>query len=631
MISDSECTKNWGKSEKFDCISGEEYYQAVDDFQQNVNVEILEYNSEKICQIILDQKGSDQRLCNRIVKLYDIIANFQNGSEDVSKYVKQTIRAIVLVLEKSKSEYSDFFISVLSSAFINYHKQYQDLLNEEFFDVCKNQKLAIPLAKMTSLACDAFFKSCLKYCQNGEQVEEILIQTSLSDKIVQDLAKRLLFRLSALENWTMYSNFATFVSLRFDEEIVKNLLKQTMSLWSDPIIAKAYVYKEVIHYTKLCLVLFANLSPKVALSMQDDIMKFVAQGLPNHFSSTDHRSIQLAKFFCEILTESLKLYEKRNEEIPQTLRQPEDEINQQLLKSVPNCKKSKHFWQNFKLEKLNLKVILAAKDISKFKVEKEVIEENDDDDDDDDLEAIETLEPPIKCSVPYIRDFIETLSEDKPYEERLAIFSSLPTVVKHQIKHEHPQIGLGLINMLVRWENDFESTEMDMLRKRSLCNVLSSKMEGNVQHLCSIFPKESTRVPQQFLIVDVLTRAASESNLADLQILSKAAFDHMLQIDLFETREVPLRIPVILFFHRLLSTMPSQMIRSEMVENYIKALTYMTKVDKATEQTISYSLHNLVDKLRDVQFANEESKNNDLSQRLAEMRSWMANLQINSS
>ena len=94
--------------------------------------------------------------------------------------------------------------------------------------------------------------------------------------------------------------------------------------------------------------------------MQDDIIKFVAQGLPNHFSSTDHRSIQLAKFFCEILTESLKLYEKRSEEIPKTLCQPEDEINQQLLKSVPKCKKSEHFWQNFKLEALNSKVIPAG-------------------------------------------------------------------------------------------------------------------------------------------------------------------------------------------------------------------------------------------------------------------------------
>ena len=75
--------------------------------------------------------------------------------------------------------------------------------------------------------------------------------------------------------------------------------------------------------------------------------------------------------------------------------------------------------------------------------------------------------------------------------------------------------------MLVRWENDFDSTEMEMLRKRSLCNVLSSKMEGNVEFLCSLFPKESTRVPQQSLIVDVLSTAASEASLANLQILAK--------------------------------------------------------------------------------------------------------------
>ena len=75
--------------------------------------------------------------------------------------------------------------------------------------------------------------------------------------------------------------------------------------------------------------------------------------------------------------------------------------------------------------------------------------------------------------------------------------------------------------MLVRWENDFDSTEMEMLRKRSLCNVLSSKMEGNVEFLCSMFPKESTRVPQQSLIVDVLSTAASEASLANLQILAK--------------------------------------------------------------------------------------------------------------
>ena len=50
------------------------------------------------------------------------------------------------------------------------------------------------------------------------------------------------------------------------------------------------------------------------------------------------------------------------------------------------------------------------------------------------------MEAPIKCNVAYVRDFIETLSEDKPYDERLATFSALPNVVKHQIKHEHPQV-----------------------------------------------------------------------------------------------------------------------------------------------------------------------------------------------
>ena len=79
--------------------------------------------------------------------------------------------------------------------------------------------------------------------------------------------------------------------------------------------------------------------------------------------------------------------------------------------------------------------------MNKNAAEKEATDDIIDDDDDDDLEPIETMEAPIKCNVAYVRDFIETLSEDKPYEERLATFSALPNVVKHQIKHEHPQVS----------------------------------------------------------------------------------------------------------------------------------------------------------------------------------------------
>ena len=83
----------------------------------------------------------------------------------------------------------------------------------------------------------------------------------------------------------------------------------------------------------------------------------------------------------------------------------------------------------------------SAQDSNQNAAEKEATDDIIDDDDDDDLEPIETMEAPIKCNVAYVRDFIETLSEDKPYEERLATFSALPNVVKHQIKHEHPQVS----------------------------------------------------------------------------------------------------------------------------------------------------------------------------------------------
>ena len=90
-------------------------------------------------------------------KLYDIVAGFQDGSEDTSIYVQRIIQAIVISQEKNK-KHSEFYVSVLSSAFTNYCQYYQDLLNEEYFEVMKKQPMSIPLAQMTSLGCDAFIK-----------------------------------------------------------------------------------------------------------------------------------------------------------------------------------------------------------------------------------------------------------------------------------------------------------------------------------------------------------------------------------------------------------------------------------------------------------------------------------------
>ena len=99
--------------------------------------------------------------------------------------------------------------------------------------------------------------------------------------------------------------------------------------------------------------------------------------------------------------------------------------------------------------------------------------------------------------------------------------------------------------------------------------------------------------------------------------------------DLFQSREVPVRIPLILFYHRLLCTLPTQMVRSEMVNGYLNAITTLKNVDKSLEQTISYSLHHLVDRLRDVQLQSEESESEDLRSKLSDLRSWLWQLQDN--
>ena len=108
----------------------------------------------------------------------------------------------------------------------------------------------------------------------------------------------------------------------------------------------------------------------------------------------------------------------------------------------------------------------SAQDSNQNAAEKEATDDIIDDDDDDDLEPIETMEAPIKCNVAYVRDFIETLSEDKPYEERLATFSALPNVVKHQIKHEHPQVS-HFLNYLINIS--FSSLNTQFYESRIFC------------------------------------------------------------------------------------------------------------------------------------------------------------------
>ena len=70
----------------------------------------------------------------------------------------------------------------------------------------------------------------------------------------------------------------------------------------------------------------------------------IARGLPNHFSSTDPRTVELAKFLCEFLTETIKLYEKRTDNVPEHLQRPDHELCQEVLGSFHLCSTTNQFW-----------------------------------------------------------------------------------------------------------------------------------------------------------------------------------------------------------------------------------------------------------------------------------------------
>jgi hypothetical protein len=148
------------------------------------------------------------------------------------------------------TNFSPFFISLISSAFINYHLQYPDILQEHYFSsVIRFQaeigQRPLPLPKMTQNGQDAFIKSLLKCCESRPdyQLASILRATPIEPSILT----RLLFSLRSFDTWTSYSSLVCYFCSVFSDHQLKDVLSQALALWSDPIIAKVGVLRDS-HY-----------------------------------------------------------------------------------------------------------------------------------------------------------------------------------------------------------------------------------------------------------------------------------------------------------------------------------------------------------------------------------------------
>ena len=113
----------------FNCQCGDEFFEEVDNAQINNEADefVNNLSSRTLCQIIVHQSEADSRLCNRLIKLHDIVASARKGNIDVVPLVSKIVKAILASL-LMKVNHSDWICSVISSAFTNYHLLYEDEL-----------------------------------------------------------------------------------------------------------------------------------------------------------------------------------------------------------------------------------------------------------------------------------------------------------------------------------------------------------------------------------------------------------------------------------------------------------------------------------------------------------------------
>ena len=84
----------------FNCQCGDEFYEDVDNAQINNEVEefVNNLSSRTFCQIIVHQLEVDSRLCNRLIKLHDIVASARKGNIDVVPIVRKIVKALLASL-----------------------------------------------------------------------------------------------------------------------------------------------------------------------------------------------------------------------------------------------------------------------------------------------------------------------------------------------------------------------------------------------------------------------------------------------------------------------------------------------------------------------------------------------------
>ena len=561
-------------------------------------------NSALACKSAIEDDVAD------VVKLPDYVANAFEGRYDVSKLESRIAESSKFLLSSSSMKFQ-WFLEKLSLNF-NHSSAIWALLVDVLDEIpdC-GSKLNPILRRLTAQKLETALKAIATHSISVDAIHRILGEGELKD------VESVLFALNLTEEARI--KFVCYLSRVSESKTLLKMLKRSLKIWGDPIIARGYVQREVVQCTKLALALLSHCDPDSIVASEMDVAELLVTGLPNHFNSTDGRIVQLAKFFSEVVTETMKRFKDAEHVINVDIG--DFELGLEALKAVHECDKTKTFPFQAPLRKSFDKMTLDED------VKRAEVAENDSDDDESDLEPIETMDVAKKASsVTYLRHFLEKFVEMENFDDVKDAFCAVPGLVKHQLALEHAEIGENLLDLIFMWENQFENAELDEARKASLESIVVTRPEGNVRHLCRLFHREHVQPYRKNLVFEVLTRAAPKWSLVDLRDATQDVFRLLVpHPSIINDQDLIVRIPFIAFLSNLIRSNPDTMVEERHVVDFLNAVTRLRNADGATEQTVCYAVAQVMKHVGD----RELLKSADVKDGIAETRDWILAVRSN--
>lgn len=577
------------------------------------------------------EDGGDRDLSDA-VKLPDISANTFQGKSDADSTATvctRVLKSITLLRHLHRLQLYDgssipFLVDKLCT---NYG--WNDQTAMQFARDCRDlaalgSNMEPVMSGISTLRQPAVLKPLINYSADGTQ-----ILGALGPNVAytcREAMARILFDRRSLHNGEAFVNLVCYLRRCVKNSDLYKLLLRSMELWGDPVIAKGHVTDEIVHYTKVCFIILYHLEPSTLSGKgQLALAERLSAGLPNHFNSTDPRTVVLAKFFFQLLTETIKYYENPEEEVCEELNHPEDEMCRLVLDSFHLCDKSEHFWyrppplQEFRQMDIGKEGPIMDDASGK----NHVISDDEDDDDDSDLEPIDNLEADEQSKIKFLRNFLELFPEMDKYDDVSSALVVLPNIIRHQLALEHPDIGKELLDSVFFYENEFSSTKIEASRKECLGDVLKTHLDGNIQHFVQYFHSDKLQPWRKNLVLDVVYDTAKGASLAELQTIARCVFRQLLREErTLNDQDSIVRVPFLLFLGRVLCLLPEVMVEEEMVVKYLSALTNLRDVDGATEQTVKYSLNNVMNAIGHLQFSPS------VRDGLRDTREWLAAIDV---